>query len=70
MTCECGRPTEDHSFKELLVCLYSDEGMTEAKAGSVIDGITERVTRIEPSVQWLKCEHGRRRIDCAEPWHQ
>jgi hypothetical protein len=22
------------------------------------------------SVQWTQCEHGRRLIDCAEPWHE
>ncbi len=21
------------------------------------------------TVQWVRCEHGRRLIDCAEPWH-
>jgi hypothetical protein len=42
--CEtCGRPDIDHTFKELLLCLYGDQGLTPEKADTVIDNLTSEL---------------------------
>lgn len=39
--CErCGRPDDDHTFAELLHCLYADAGLTREQADGIVDRIT------------------------------
>jgi hypothetical protein len=39
----CDRPDDEHTFRELLLCLYSDAGLTPEKADTVIDNLTSEI---------------------------
>jgi hypothetical protein len=43
-SCErCGRLDDDHTFSELLHCLYADAGLTREQADGIVDRITAEV---------------------------
>ena len=74
----CGHPVEKHPVKgdaglkqELPVALWDAPCTMPGCECLDYDGMEhpERPSLANLEVRWVQCEHGRRLIDCAEPFH-